>query len=42
MKLNAIVITGPPASGKSDQAIDIARTHSMEIVSVDSALVYRT
>ncbi|MCZ6503173.1 MAG: tRNA (adenosine(37)-N6)-dimethylallyltransferase MiaA [Gammaproteobacteria bacterium] len=42
MKLNAIVITGPTASGKSDLAIEIARTHSMEIVSVDSALVYRT
>ena len=42
MKLSAIVITGPTASGKSDLAIEIARTHSMEIVSVDSALVYRT
>ena len=42
MKPGAIVITGPTASGKSDLAIEIARTHSMEIVSVDSALVYRT
>ena len=42
MKPNAIVITGPTACGKSDLAIEIARTYSMEIVSVDSALVYRT
>jgi len=41
MKLNAIVITGPTASGKSDLAIELARAYSMEIVSVDSALVYR-
>lgn len=42
MKPSAIVITGPTASGKSDLAIEIARIYSIEIVSVDSVLVYRT
>lgn len=32
---------GPTASGKSDLAIDLARQFGTEIVSVDSALVYR-
>jgi tRNA dimethylallyltransferase len=34
------VVTGPTASGKSDLAIEIARNFPVEIVSVDSALVY--
>ncbi len=41
MKPCALVVTGPTASGKSDLAIEIARNFPVEIVSVDSALVYR-
>ncbi|MFT6274211.1 MAG: tRNA dimethylallyltransferase [Halioglobus sp.] len=32
---------GPTASGKTDLAIDLARTANCELISVDSALVYR-
>lgn len=32
---------GPTASGKTDLAIDLARTLNCELISVDSALVYR-
>jgi tRNA dimethylallyltransferase len=42
MRHEAIVLTGPTASGKSDLAVEIARTWPIEIVSVDSALVYRS
>jgi tRNA dimethylallyltransferase len=35
------VLTGPTGSGKSDWAIQLAETAPVEIVSVDSALVYR-
>ena len=37
----ALVLTGPTASGKSRVAIELARYLPCEIVSVDSALVYR-
>jgi tRNA dimethylallyltransferase len=37
----AIALAGPTASGKSAAALAIAREHDAEIVSVDSALVYR-
>jgi tRNA dimethylallyltransferase len=37
----AIALAGPTASGKSAAALAIAREHGAEIVSVDSALVYR-
>lgn len=37
----AIALMGPTASGKSAYAIELARRHGGEIVSVDSALVYR-
>jgi tRNA dimethylallyltransferase len=37
----AIALMGPTASGKTAAAIDLARRHGGEIVSVDSALVYR-
>ncbi len=37
----AIVLMGPTASGKTDLAVALARTLPAEIVSVDSALVYR-
>jgi len=36
-----IAITGPTAVGKSAAALAIARRHGAEIISVDSALVYR-
>ena len=42
MKPLAIVLTGPTACGKSELAIEIGRAHAVEIVSVDSALVYRS
>lgn len=41
MKSGAIVITGPTACGKSDLALEIARRFPIEIISVDSAQVYR-
>ena len=37
----AIALMGPTASGKSAYAIELARRYGGEIVSVDSALVYR-
>ncbi len=36
-----LALTGPTASGKSGAALAIAARHPVEIVSVDSALVYR-
>src|SRR3546814_11707454 len=40
-RLPAIALMGPTASGKSALALDWARRLGGEIVSVDSALVYR-
>ena len=37
----AIVLTGPTACGKTDAALAIAARFPVEIISVDSALVYR-
>lgn len=37
----AILLMGPTASGKTGVAVDLAQHFSCEIVSVDSALVYR-
>ncbi len=37
----AILLMGPTASGKTDLALEIARRFDVEIVSVDSAMVYR-
>lgn len=37
----AIALAGPTAAGKTGAALAIAREHGVEIVSVDSALVYR-
>ncbi|HOB47165.1 MAG TPA: isopentenyl transferase family protein, partial [Zoogloea sp.] len=37
----AILLLGPTASGKTACALTLARTLPVEIVSVDSALVYR-
>ncbi len=36
-----LCIMGPTASGKTDLAIEVARARGCELVSVDSALVYR-
>ena len=36
-----LALAGPTASGKSAAALAIARAHPVEIISVDSALVYR-
>ncbi len=37
----ALCIAGPTAAGKTAAALAVAREHEVEIVSVDSALVYR-
>ena len=39
--LKAIALVGPTASGKTAAAMAIAQQHAVEIISVDSALVYR-
>jgi tRNA dimethylallyltransferase len=40
-RLRYLALAGPTASGKTAAALAIAREHAVEIVSVDSALVYR-
>jgi len=40
-ELRALALAGPTASGKSAAALAIAEKHGAEIISVDSALVYR-
>jgi tRNA dimethylallyltransferase len=40
-ELRALALAGPTASGKSAAAMAIAQEHGAEIISVDSALVYR-
>jgi tRNA dimethylallyltransferase len=40
-QLPVLVLTGPTGSGKTEWAIRLAETAPVEIVSVDSALVYR-
>jgi len=37
----AIFIMGPTAAGKTDLALELAKRHPVEIISVDSALVYK-
>ena len=37
----AVIITGPPASGKSALAVDLARSLDTEIISADSRQIYR-
>lgn len=39
--LTYLAIAGPTASGKTAAALAIAKEHAVEIISVDSALVYR-
>jgi tRNA dimethylallyltransferase len=41
MRRRAILLMGPTGSGKSDLAMRLAETLPLEIISVDSALVYR-
>jgi tRNA dimethylallyltransferase len=41
MKPEVILLMGPTAAGKTAVALDLARRHPIEIVSVDSAMVYR-
>jgi len=40
-KKTALCLMGPTASGKTALALEIARQHPIEIISVDSALIYR-
>jgi tRNA dimethylallyltransferase len=40
-EMRVIALAGPTASGKTAAALAIAKEHSAEIISVDSALVYR-
>jgi len=40
--LRYLALAGPTACGKTAAALAIARTHDVEIISVDSALVYRS
>lgn len=37
----ALLLLGPTASGKSALSLALARRHPVEIISIDSALVYR-
>ena len=37
----AIFLMGPTAAGKTDLAIELARVLPCELISVDSALIYR-
>jgi len=40
-KPSAVFIMGPTASGKTDLAIELVKNHPFEIISVDSALIYK-
>ncbi|MGV3548756.1 tRNA (adenosine(37)-N6)-dimethylallyltransferase MiaA [Rhizobium sp.] len=40
--MNAILITGPTASGKSALAVELARQHDGEVINADSMQVYDT
>lgn len=42
MSWPVVMIMGPTASGKTDLALRLAQVHPAEIISVDSALVYRS
>ncbi len=39
--LDAVLVMGPTCTGKTALALELARRHPVEVVSVDSALVYR-
>ncbi|MFT7116266.1 MAG: tRNA dimethylallyltransferase, partial [Rhodoferax sp.] len=40
-RLRYLALAGPTAAGKTAAALALARAHNLEIISVDSALVYR-
>ena len=40
-RIRAICLTGPTATGKTELALELAKSIPLEIVSVDSAMVYR-
>src|SRR5690606_8720161 len=40
-RYRAVCLTGPTACGKTDLALELAKSIPLEIVSVDSAMVYR-
>ncbi|MGJ8646726.1 MAG: tRNA (adenosine(37)-N6)-dimethylallyltransferase MiaA [Marinomonas colpomeniae] len=40
-KPNVVCLMGPTASGKTGLAVELAENHNFEIISVDSALVYK-
>ena len=40
-RYRAVCLTGPTATGKTELALELARSMPIEIVSVDSAMVYR-
>ena len=41
MNSNAVLLMGPTASGKTDLAVSLCKRFPCDIISVDSALVYR-
>lgn len=41
LKPNVVCLMGPTASGKTGLAVELAQNHGYEIISVDSALVYK-
>jgi len=41
MQQNAILLMGPTATGKTDLALKLANKYPIEIISVDSVLIYR-
>ena len=36
-----VLLMGPTASGKTGVAVELAARHAVDLISVDSALVYR-
>ena len=38
---NALILMGPTASGKTTLAVELSQTHPIEIINVDSALIYQ-
>ncbi|MFQ7565504.1 MAG: isopentenyl transferase family protein, partial [Clostridium perfringens] len=41
MNNNLLIIAGPPAVGKSDLSVDLAKKLNGEIISVDSMQIYK-
>ena len=40
-ELPVLMLMGPTAAGKTDIAVELAEANGFEVISVDSALVYR-